>query len=65
MLYKGMHITEDTLSTIIPEGENDIAEYYTLTIYKDCKVVFEKVYKTLAAAEQVNTKMIKKYDLLK
>lgn len=60
MYYKGIFITIDTLSIIVPNDNNT----FHLAIFKEKQVVFSKDYKTRTAAEIQNTRLINRYDLL-
>lgn len=52
-----MFIDKNTISSI-KTLENGTAK---LTFYKDCKPVFEKVYKSFTAARIAEGKLIRKY----
>ena len=64
MYYQGMLITNKTLSIVKPI-EKAGKELYQVSVFVDCKLVFEKAYKTFLAANQVNTKMINKFHGIK
>lgn len=54
-------ITKDTIATIKAiEKEKTM---YRLTIYKDCKPIFTRDYKTYAAAAAQQTRYLKKFNL--
>ena len=64
MFYNGQYITNDTLSIITPAEHENGTTTFILTLFNDCKVIFEKEYKSFQAAAMINTRLINKYDLL-
>ncbi len=56
-----LFITNDTVSTIVAQNDGS----WILTIYFEKQTLHEKQYKTFAAAKAQETKLLKRYDLLK
>lgn len=54
------YITNDTISTIRTQKNG----FVVLTVYFEKKILFEKTYKTFAAAKAQETKLLNKYDSL-
>lgn len=63
MIINGIWIDKDTLSTVRPVPDPGKADCisFRLTIYDNCKIVFEKDYKTETGAAIANTKLLRKY----
>ena len=55
-----MLISQNTIATI-----EHIDGLYLLTLYRNKKVIFSKTYRTYNGAAIAQTKLLKKYDLVK
>lgn len=59
------YITNETIATIAPIIEDPYkVTGFTLTLYKEKEIIFQKVYSTYTGAQIAFSKLEKKYNLL-